>query len=271
MSNDSSLILVSNQEADFLVEALTLQNGTAGNGRGGGLYALTTGDVTLRNNLLSNNTASSAGGGAFVDAATANLEDNTISQNSGGAGFGPAMGSGAGLFVASATTITLTRNIITHNIAESHGGGIFVDFFGSGRTVHLTENTVNNNSASSGGGIMAYGDTIVLTKNGFSANIASGDGAGIWINGGNLTATGNTVSHNVADYNGGGMEISVNGLILANNIIHHNTATSWDGGGISITNVWTANLANNTIVSNSAGNDGGGVKLWLSDDPESAA
>jgi len=270
MSTDSSLILVSTQVADFLVESLTLQNGTAGIGKGGGLYALTTGDVTMRNNLLSSNTASGGGGGVFVDAATANFENNTISQNSGGAGLGPAMGSGAGLFVTSATTITLTLNTITHNTAQSHGGGIFVDFSGSGRTVHLTENTISNNSASSGGGMMAYGDTIVLTKNDFSANTATGDGAGFWINGGNLTATGNTFSDNVADYNGGGMEISVEGLTLANNIIHHNTATNWDGGGISITNLSTANLAHNTIVSSSAGHDGGGVKLWLSDDPESA-
>jgi len=41
--------------------------------------------------------------------------------------------------------------------------------------------------------------------------------------------------------------------------------------GVDLTNVWTAKLANNTIVSNTSGNDGGGVKLWLSDDPESAS
>ena len=85
-NTDSSLILVSGQAADFLVEGLTLQNGTAGIEKGGGIYALTSGSVTMRNNILSNNTANSCGGGAFVDAAAVTFEDNTISQNSGGGG-----------------------------------------------------------------------------------------------------------------------------------------------------------------------------------------
>ncbi len=269
-NTDSSLILVSSQTTDFLVEGLTLQNGTASIEKGGGIYALTSGNVTMRNNILSNNTADSCGGGAFVDAASVTFEDNTISKNSGGGGSCGAGGSGAGLFVTSAITTTLTRNTITHNTAQSHGGGIFLDLFGSNPTVQLTDNTISNNSSSgAGGGLMAYGDTIVLTSNRFNSNSGS-DGAGMWINGGDLTATGNTFSHNIASYNGGGMEISVEGFTLTNNIIHNNTATNYDGGGVDLTNVWTANLANNTIISNISGNDGGGVKLWLSDDPESA-
>ena len=262
-NTDSPLILVSSEAADFLVEGLTLQNGNSAIEKGGGLYALTRGSVTMKNSILSNNTAGDSGGGAYVDAASLTLEDSTISQNSGGGGSGTPYGVGAGLFVTSADAITLTRSTITDNTAvQSHGGGIFVDLYsGSNRTVQLTDNTVSGNSTPyAGGGLMAYGDTIVLTSNRFNNNSA-GDGAGMWIDADDLTAVGNTFSHNYA---------ANNGARIANNIIHNKTAANWDGGGVDLTNVWTANLANNTIADNTCGNDGGGVKLWLSDDPETA-
>ena len=64
---DTVLALASEDKANFSVDGLTLQNGSAGTAlHGGGLYAKTQGDVDLHGNTFTGNSAESSGGGAYV-------------------------------------------------------------------------------------------------------------------------------------------------------------------------------------------------------------
>ncbi|MBW2353139.1 MAG: hypothetical protein JRF51_07905, partial [Deltaproteobacteria bacterium] len=114
---DTVLALVSQGAADFSVEGLTLQNGNATTvDDGGGLYARTEGDVTLRDNTFSKNTASSLGGGAFI-LGDGTLTNNTFSENTASSAGGGAYILGDG---------TLTNNTFSENTASSPGCGAFI-------------------------------------------------------------------------------------------------------------------------------------------------
>ena len=111
---DNVLALVTNDiAANFSVEGLKFQNGSASTVEfGGGLYARTRGDTTLTNNIFSGNTAYS-GGGAYVVYETS----------------------------------TLTNNTFTGNTASYQGGGIWIKFFGNSYAGKLYNNIIWNNTA----------------------------------------------------------------------------------------------------------------------------
>ena len=99
--------------ADFSLEGLTLQNGSASTVvDGGGLYAKTIGHVTLTNNTFTLNTASYGGG-----------------------------------IYGSGTVFTVTNNTISENTASSKGGGIWAKFTHSNNTGELYNNIIWNNTA----------------------------------------------------------------------------------------------------------------------------
>ncbi len=160
--------------AYFSVEGLTLQNGNASSeAGGGGLYTRTTGHVTLTNNILSGNTAPTAGGGAYVGNYST-LTNNTFTGNT-------ASGNGGGGGGASVNDSTLINNSFSGNTAIGNtaksGGGAY--FYGSAT---LTNNIFSENKSSdSGGGIYGSGKTPILTNNTISGNTAENQGGGIWV------------------------------------------------------------------------------------------
>jgi nitrous oxidase accessory protein NosD len=103
---------------------LTIQNGNStGNAKNGdGLYIKTTeGEVTLTNNIVTENQATNSGGGVFIEGAlTVSITDNEISGNtiSGSGNYHY----GGGIFFNSSSTGTLTNNVISENTADYAGG-----------------------------------------------------------------------------------------------------------------------------------------------------
>ena len=269
---DSVLMLVTNAvAADFFVEGLTLQNGSASTViYGGGLYANTAGEVTLTSNSFAYN-ASEWGGGVFIGG-RGTLSNNTFTENIAYVGGGAVIGStgtlsnntftgnaananGGGAYVAG--TGTLIDNIFTGNTSsKSQGGGAFV---GGGT---LTNNTFTGNAANAnGGGAVVGGGT--LTNNTFTENTANGDGGGAYSHFVNskLTLTNNTFTENTANRNGGGAYASSpnNTLTLTDNIFTENTANTGTGGGAYVDGPGTGTLTNNIFTGNAAGSSGGGA------------
>jgi parallel beta-helix repeat protein len=247
------LDLSSNPAADFVIDGLTLQNGST-NSDGGGLFVSVNGDLTLTNSTIRNNSAYdyySDGGGVYVVASTATLTNNTIHDNT-------ANDDGGGIYV-DASTLTLTNNTIRSNSANDHGGGMYVD----APTVTLHNNTIGSNSANDdGGGMFVDASTVTLTENIISSNSTNDDGGGMLIYyPSSMTLTNNTIRTNFAngsESNGGGVfAYAATTVILTNNTISGNFGD--DGGGIYTYHASTVSLSSNTISANFANDDGGGV------------
>jgi parallel beta-helix repeat protein len=134
---------------------------------------------------------------------------------------------------------TITRNIITNNIAGDGGGGISSSF----SSPVIRGNTITNNGQIPGwsGGVGGGGVTIV------------GASAAVLVN--------NTIAGNSWSASGGGITLFAAGTpTLQNNIIANNSAAS-RGGGIWMVNYSDASIVQNLITGNSAP-VGGGV-YWL--------
>ena len=238
---DTVLALASEDKANFTVECLTLQNGSAGTAlHGGGLYAKTQGDVDLDGNTFTGNRAESSGGGAYV-------------------------------YAGSYADVTLANNAFTGNTADEHGGGAYVhtDSYGD---VTLTNNAFTGNSSDNrGGGAYVYagyyGD-VILNNNMLTGNTTDNDGGGVWVYGshGDVTLTSNRLTGNRAENSGGGAYVygDDGNVFLTNNIFTGNTAHRDHGGGAYIYgNSSNVTLINNTLTGNSADEDGGGAYLTL--------
>jgi len=178
--------------ANITVEGFTIQNGDCVNS-GGGIYAYTSTDVTggtitIKNNIVVDNTASNSGG--------------IFAFNSGSSG-------------GTTGDIIITDNIIKGNTATNGAGGVSATVnanYGVAGNVVLVNNVIVKNTAQStiGGGIRTE------------------SAAGETGTPGTITLTNNTITGNSADDYGGGVEINRQGgtINVYNNIISGNTAYS---------------------------------------------
>ncbi len=228
-----------NQVTDFTVtggtaaqpvtlNGLTIQHGNAfninGNGAGGGIY--NTGTLTVKNGILTANTAS-----GFV------------------------AGDGGGIY--NAGTLTVTNSTFSANFSRNGaGGGIANDAVGSVLTV--TNSTFSSNRATGGGGIYNT-QSATVTNSTFSDNTVSGingvGGAGISTSG-TLTLTNSIVSGNslITPPNnntpGGGI-YNAGTLTAVNTLIAGNDApTSPDVSGAFAPN------SKNNLLGNASGSTG---------------
>ena len=151
------------------VSGLTIADGDAGDGNGGGIWVRT--DATLllfeaavvRNggwdgagifnegtaeivrSVVASNSAFLDGGGMY-SSGTVTLDQSTVAGNE-------AVNDGAGLYVLGGDA-SLTNSTLSRNIALNNGGGMFV-----GTNVDLANVTIADNEAESGGGIQQQVDT----------------------------------------------------------------------------------------------------------------
>jgi hypothetical protein len=273
---------------DITLSDLTIQNGSAATGQGGGLY--TAGSVTLTNLSVLSNTASSGGGAYAIGAATltgglfqnnhagygGGLRTNgtltltgtqflsdTATQDGGGVWAGGAAtlsgglfqnnraGWGGGLFASS--TFTLTGTQFLSNTATYWGGGAY-----AAGAATLLDSVFQNNRAGYGGGLRANG-TLTLTGMQFLSNTATQDGGGVWA-GGAATLSGGLFQNNRAGWGGGLFASST--FTLTGTQFLSNTATYWGGGAY----VWGAATLLDSVFQNNHASYGGGLYQHASGD-----
>lgn len=153
--------------ANVIVSNLHITNGNATTGGGGlayggGIFAFGS-TLTLTNNTLVNNIASS-GGGMYLMRGTAEVSNNVVSNNSAD--------DGGGLSLSSA--VTVHNNLIKDNAATSNGGAIMV--YG---VATITQNIISGNAARWGGGIYLSYSSAWVNQNVVISNTATNAGGGI--------------------------------------------------------------------------------------------
>ena len=220
---------------------------------------------------------SKRGGGIYVDEnATCDITGVNVKENK-------ASDDGAGIYVKG--YLKATDCIISDNVADDNGGGIFsedtghvdldrvtvtrndCDNDGAGMKLWLSMNSTikdseisQNRSEDCGGGLYmdANGKKLTITNTKFDENECSDDGAGIFLNKGTIEMSGGSISKNEASNDSGGIKASSETTFTANNVqIIGNKAKGEEGGGVK--NYGTTTLTNCTISNNSAGEHGGGV------------
>ena len=167
---------------------------------------------TIRNNIITGNTALYGGGGiSCSNNSSPDINNNTIISNSAYSEVG---GGGISCEGFLSSQIVIVNNTITDNNTVSRGGGISCYKTSSplGINIIIANNVIAENSAAAGGGISC--DTSILT------NIIN-----------------NTITQNEASgfYSGGGIFCWESSSYIANNIIAENNTTGYrQGGGIYI-------------------------------------
>ena len=259
---------------------------------GGGLYCTDNSHVTLNGSTVSGNTSISEAGGCKVQwDSILDMNNCTISDNSGT--------TGGGISVTHGAVTNLTNCVIRENVA-GRGGGIecagskitctgctiennsSVDGIGGGVSLinclethtptftncTIRDNHANGSSGMSGGGIAADRSSLIITGGLIEDNTAH-SGSGITGGGspaqGTFTISGCTIQNNTATgSDGGGIDCGFPANSITDCIFHGNSAAG-SGGALHKYGGSGSSVSGCTFTGNSAGNNGGGLS-WSSND-----
>ncbi len=235
-SNSSTIFAIS-AATTVSISGLTITDGNAGLGDGGGIY--NDGSLTISNCTLSADTAT-------VTVAT-------------GLGFsGGSDGDGGGIFNDAAGTLSITGTTITSGAADV-GGGIY----NNGGQVAIASSTLSNSRAEQGAGLLnTDGGTVNITGTTITGNDTIEEaGGGICNENSTLTITGSTVSSNLAVTYGGGIANYAGGTLTVNStVVQSNTADQYGGGIFNFTGATLTINNGSSVASNTAdGYFGGGL------------
>ena len=233
---------------------------------GGGIYVETTFNgtsydplsVVIRNSDISNNSATTLGGGISVtngSEGSLSITNSTIKDNSAKRGGGIDNCDG---------NLIIDNSIITGNKANEGEGGGIRQYIGS---ASISNSTISDNSAGgstgTGGGLyfeMCRKESFI-TNCIIENNSTSGSGGGIFDDGGigdttkGLILLECTIQNNKANDAGG---VFARGELTATNSIIRNNTAAKDGGGIVLSDM--AIISGCNINENKANGNGGGIR-----------
>ena len=174
----------------------------------------------VRNSMVQNNVASE-GGGIFVINQSLSVINSTIEGN----GMTP-YGSGGGIQALVADISIIGVHIINNH--SRFGGGIYI-----GSTQADIENSIisNNLSDSKGGGIwVGSGSQLGISKTLISDNVSDGFGGGIFISLSWIAINQSTIASNIVSpsVSGAGIYADGGGALVQNSIIYFNRRESSD-------------------------------------------
>ncbi|HZZ00610.1 MAG TPA: choice-of-anchor Q domain-containing protein [Candidatus Baltobacteraceae bacterium] len=234
---------------------------------GGALALGTSGELThvtaTGNSAIS--TTGEGGGGGIYDVAGSSITDSSISQNT-------ATTAGGGIFSMTNVEIivdsSINNNVVTTAKAASAGGGGIYEANG----IEMSQDTVAGNTVTvsgpgpagaggilNGGGLLMVGSTISGNK--VLGTAPQGGGGGI-LSDSEIIAINNTISSNSSSIDGGGVEnAATSGVEFANSTFFQNAANSTTGHGGNIANLAGAALTlTNSVVG--GGTAGGGADVF---------
>ncbi len=218
-NNASRVFEVAKGVTDTL-SGLTISNGLAVAGNGGGILVGAGARLTVSNSTLSGNSSANSSGGAIANTGgTLTVIGSTLSGNQ-------ANTSGGAIFSNGGGTLTVTGSTLSDNHAKRGSGGAILNL----GMLTVSGSTLSNNSAAYGGGI--------LTGQGFAGQTA--------------TVANSTLTGNTAAFTGGGIDVMGGTLTLDNSSLSGNTASSY-GGGVCNRSDGTVTVKNfSTITGNTA-------------------
>ena len=178
---------VANMTGTISVNSLSINNNY-----GGGMVIYDAGaGLTLTNLIVTNNVATSRGGGIYTDlSAIVNGNNITITNNTANLG--------GGIYSGGDSKCNLTHSTVSNNTTNGHGAGIYL----AGSSPELTDVTIRGNSITennSGGGMYITNNSApLLTRVTISKNITQFSGGGVFCSGAQPVFTHVTVDSNIA-------------------------------------------------------------------------
>jgi len=229
---------------------------------GGGTFSMNTPGGTIGGTAANTaNTASTSGGGVYINNGVFNINAGTIAGNSASTSGGGVYKTGTGLFTMSNGQI---QNNTTPTTAGCIGGGVHI----AGGNFTLSGGTMQSNSSYNGGGVYFGGTTFSMTSGtiggtGTTRNTASNGGGGVYMNAGTFNMSAGNIDGNTATNFGGGVWSRTTFNMSGGTIANCTTPSSGGrhGGGVYMTAGGTFDFSGGTIHTNSAW-DGGGVYLF---------
>jgi predicted outer membrane repeat protein len=223
------------------LSGMTITGGDV-SGRGGAVNAF--GRLTLTDCVISDNAASTGGGGVWAGETV--LADSIIRGNRSGDTAG-------GVF---ATQLTVRNSVIEGNTSHGHGGGAIAISVEMTNALVAENHAGSLNQAADGGGLYVLGSQpATLTQTTFASNEASGLGgaifaasAGQWTTLLQTTITGNAARTGAGVY---GHQLSVLRSTVTDNVPVGNGGDFVAGGGI-----WARSMTldHSIVAQNNAGN-----------------
>ena len=199
------------ETAASVVDGFTIANGSAGSGGGVYCYAAS---PTIRNCIISLNTAGGDGGGIWLADSSPSISDCTIILNTAGR-------DGGGFYSISSSP-TITNGYIGSNFAGRDGGGVYSET----STPTLTDCLIDSNWAIDyGGGMDLFAcQTATVTNCLITGNLAAFGGAVDCFDSSptfaNCTSSGNTATE------GGAINSYSSATILTDCILYYDTAAT---------------------------------------------
>ncbi|MDC0176265.1 FG-GAP-like repeat-containing protein, partial [Planctomycetaceae bacterium] len=232
---------------------------------GGGIYISGASIVTITGSTIANNTAN-GGAGIAVGSDSSESPESVVTIRNTLVSDNTAESFGGGIFNMLGG-LSIFDSTIMNNHASVKGGGLRVF-----NRLELFNSEISGNDAYYGGGISVYGTeggerVITISRSSLTANSSVGYGGGLFVAGGYrpvITIESSTISGNVAEGgatpDGSGLFIEsanydAGRLRIANSTITDNYS-SRDGGGMYIPNTLPTSISNSIIAGNSADGQG---------------
>jgi parallel beta-helix repeat protein/predicted outer membrane repeat protein len=211
------------------IQNLTLKNGyLKGEDEATGGAIFNSGNLTLKNTTISNNSVSTqSGGGAIYNNGTLTITNSTLNNN----------------------TADVNEDLPTPIYMGIMGGAIF-----NRGTINITGSNFTQNHANfSGGAIENYGGTLNITDTSFTQNNTNVGGA--INNSGTLNINSSSFTQNYANFSGGAIGNYGGTLNITDTNFTQNN--SYVGG--AITNSGTLNINGSNFTQNNASSAGGAI------------
>ena len=238
---------------DVTIGGLTI---TGGNSKyGGGIAAVVT-HLTVKNCVISNNTATMAGGGVFgfTKYGSLNIEDSVISNNtvtgSGASGGSPFQPGGGGIASFLQDT-TIMRSTVSGNAAPNGGGILAQSDYGVTATAQGTT-----------GAPTPLTTSLAISNSTITGNQTNATPPDLRAHFGNNATTGGS-PYGLYGVGGGALSLASN-VTIDNSTISGNNS-GFAGGGLALLtyNTSTASIDSSTISGNYSAYYGGGLALAL--------
>ena len=220
---------------------------------------------TCSGNDVIGNPGNGAGIACYESSLT--LDNNTVSDNSGGISFNswswdPITVPVTDTRQADAHRGALSIEVTNNTISENGGPGISVS--NAVNIPVIRGNLISGNSTSqSGSGIRCTNDAgMTLQDNVIEENTTSNQGGGIFISTtGPVTISSCSIKDNEAEDKGGGIYLACTNPITITNVLITGNVSGYLGGGILVFNETSLQLESCTITGNS-GTHGSGILSW---------
>ena len=232
-----------NSGSSVILKNITIKNAENTGGNGGAIY--NSGNLTIINSTLKNNTATGQNGngygGAIYNGGTLTITQSNLTQNTAtGQQYD---GYGGAIYNTRSGNLNITQSNLTQNKATGQGQDGFGGAIYNGGTLTITQSNITHNNATGqngnglGGAIYNNGN-INITQSNLTHNTATGQENGVGgaiYNTGTLNITQSNLTQNKATGQGqggygGAIHNNYGNLSINNSILEYNNATH--GGAI---------------------------------------